>query len=755
MSQSDFIRLTSREITIPKPNPNIRDFNDRAARDIALQHLRDNTVCWNNFNPKPQNVNIDLGKPKINIFSLLNERPIPKMPKNDGVLRSVKDAAIRSAQYVIEQTSFVNSLLANSDWASAEEFLGRPLTPDEKAAQSISGYRGVTTKKQSQDPAFYVQPELPPVAPTLDINSYNTRITGKLLKPRKELMQDEYEEGLKDFNTRHSAPPAPPLDVWKYSYSVPKYIPPKSKPKKVNEPDYESKYTSPPPLPTSTPRRVTYTSPNISNPPLSTSDYESKYNSSNQDYESKYNNPPPLPTSRPTSTPRDVKRYLNSPDTYFNTVKDLEDRVKNTSPNINTAPALPSSIPRRVTYISPNISIPPPLPASTPRRVKYVSPNPIRGEEGNEMKINSIAPPLPISSPNPTRNINFTTPKRLPVVSDENKHSPLSDLLKSLSGDKKFQQLGQQLSEEGDEPDTSEIVPNPKTRKRKGIDDKKFKPREESKRTTRSSNPNLQSILNKAKTSFKGKGYNKRRKLSRREYRFSGRGFDDDLQAMLDEIDNENKEETEEPEEAKEKDKESKTKEIKPPVPFQGKVIPSLKQNALGRYTVMRDNVPFGIFYIDNNKLQDNILSLIRQTTKTKINDYKNQHISDEVKFAIIQLMQDVYPDLSKVSKEETLFIKELIKRSKLNIKPPPIPPKPKPLPEMPKAHVNHKNKVKSLEIKKLMNQLTLNLGSLKSGNVSKQLSERTRKVIKLLYQLKQLSREQVLHISKAFQLHF
>lgn len=53
----------------------------------------------------------------------------------------------------------------------------------------------------SQDLALYEQPDIPPMAPPLDLNTYNN--SRHVLKPRDELLRDEYEEGLRLYNAAH------------------------------------------------------------------------------------------------------------------------------------------------------------------------------------------------------------------------------------------------------------------------------------------------------------------------------------------------------------------------------------------------------------------------------------------------------------------------------------------------------------------------------------------------------------------------
>lgn len=870
MSDTDYIRLMNKEITIPRHNPNIRDLNKRTRQAIQQQHQRDDTVCWNrnSFNkPYRADTVANTGAPN-NSFALVKENPIPKAFPNDGYIKVLKHAAMKGGQYVTDQTALVNSLLANSDWKSAEEFLGRPLTSDEKSAQSISGYREKNNRIQPQDPAFYRQPELPPNAPPLDIDAYNAQGRGgKGLKPRNEMLRDEYEQGLRDYwnkvdsNGHYKYIPSETFfdkelideggddeSEHKYGFLVPDVLYPDSEIYSATEDETKSLGRS-----ASTksyrsnnnqiernihdiqdPQALrNFISKNFRDPTINVSAGNGQTFSPFRLLKGNKNREPPLdqeqyinPDSKefenarkrlPKVTKSEYKKLnQNMQDlVYPNRLilnKDLDSEASSSyGSSLGSQDHLSDFNGTNLNINSILGSKPPPLPSSRPsRKTKSTIPDapPISQHwaqlnnipnihpdnrayflDNREHGVIPTAPPL-INYNNkslPTVNERKTNSRKSSIHSQQsvleqiknnnvklkpttpNSNRPTQRTILSSLGDSISKLVGRrsQIADDDDDDndDWEEEEKHHNTRKVKN----NYK--EADNRTNYGNRKH--SGNNPSQGYNKGSGFRKRkRSRSKKRVRFSGRGIDGDLETMLNEMDKkDNKEEitqSESEEEYSESDdvdieelpskvvtsnivkKENKEKEV----PFQGKVVSSLKKNKLGRYTVMRDNQPFGIFFIDNNQLEDNVLSLIRQTTKTKINDYPNQPISNSIKSALIDLMHDKYPDLTKLAPLDQFFIKHLIKRSKLNIKPPVSPPSPPIISEKTKmpSKKNKKRKVDNSS-KKLMDQLTLNLGALKAGTRSKQLQERTRYLIRTLYEMRELTRERVLQISRVFKL--
>lgn len=243
---------------------------------------------------------------------------------------------------------------------------------------------------------------------------------------------------------------------------------------------------------------------------------------------------------------------------------------------------------------------------------------------------------------------------------------------------------------------------------------------------------------------YSGHG-NKRKRSRSRKAKFHGSGL---KSVNLDDYDLDDYDLDEDEDEDDEEEPIEDEKEIKSEHPFGKKVIPSLKKNKLGRYQVLRNDQAFGIFYIDIDKLQhENILSLIRQTTRTKINGYPNQKVSDEMKLALMQLMEDVYPDFNSLTANEQLVLKDLIKRSKLNIS------RIK-QPEIKKETVSNKNKPTKPAKSKVQHQLELWLGAIRSGVNSKELKMKIRTLLKQMYKDRMITKEKILQISKAFKLN-
>lgn len=172
-----------------------------------------------------------------------------------------------------------------------------------------------------------------------------------------------------------------------------------------------------------------------------------------------------------------------------------------------------------------------------------------------------------------------------------------------------------------------------------------------------------------------------------------------------------------------------------------GNVLPNYQKNKRGRYYLARKNLKLGIIGIDELKLKDNILSIVRLTTNNKINGYPNRSISDPLKKAILELVQNVWPDLNLLNKDEGEFIKGLVKKSHLNIKQ--ETPKPK----------SKSNKEKPLSISEVNNRLALCLGSLKNGNNSKQLKKETINLLRYLIMNSRMTKERAIQISKTFKL--
>jgi hypothetical protein len=172
-----------------------------------------------------------------------------------------------------------------------------------------------------------------------------------------------------------------------------------------------------------------------------------------------------------------------------------------------------------------------------------------------------------------------------------------------------------------------------------------------------------------------------------------------------------------------------------------GNVLPNYQKNKRGRYYLARKNLKLGIIGIDELKLHDNILSIVRLTTNNKINGYPNRSISEPLKLAILELVQNIWPDLNLLNKDEAEFIKGLVKKSHLNIKQEPAKPKPK------------SNKAKPTTIPDVQNKLALCLGSLKNGNNSKQLKKETIKILRYLIMNSKMTKERAIQISKTFKL--
>ena len=160
----------------------------------------------------------------------------------------------------------------------------------------------------------------------------------------------------------------------------------------------------------------------------------------------------------------------------------------------------------------------------------------------------------------------------------------------------------------------------------------------------------------------------------------------------------------------------------------------SLQRNKRGRLcTNMRYNLPFGIFTIDKNKLQRNILSICRRTTNKKIGGFANQKISDELKSVILELIQGVRSErIEELPADEEEFINKIITRSGVTgLKAPQV----------------------TYTDKELQNKLSVNLGELKSGNDSKSMKLETKQILNVLSKKGYFNEYQVNHISKSFKL--
>ena len=128
-----------------------------------------------------------------------------------------------------------------------------------------------------------------------------------------------------------------------------------------------------------------------------------------------------------------------------------------------------------------------------------------------------------------------------------------------------------------------------------------------------------------------------------------------------------------------------------------------LTRNKRGRLIVgARDDIEFGILGIDKNKLKDNVLSICRLTTRKKVNGLPNQRISDNVKKAILFLLQGNQPDLSEITTKDRSLIGKIIKQS----------------------HVSGLDIPKTIDnstLKELQQRLTINLGEIVSKNDSEE----------------------------------
>lgn len=159
-----------------------------------------------------------------------------------------------------------------------------------------------------------------------------------------------------------------------------------------------------------------------------------------------------------------------------------------------------------------------------------------------------------------------------------------------------------------------------------------------------------------------------------------------------------------------------------------------LQQNRRGRWVVgMREDIPFGIFGIDKNKLKDNILSICRLSTGKKVDGFPNRKIHDKMKLIVLEMLQGVQPSISdELNQKDFEYVHKIIKRSRVTGL------------ELPKTKFTDSE---------LNNKLSVNLGQIKSGNNSKSLLEETKEILNILAKKGYYNQFQVDHTSKIFQL--
>lgn len=205
----------------------------------------------------------------------------------------------------------------------------------------------------------------------------------------------------------------------------------------------------------------------------------------------------------------------------------------------------------------------------------------------------------------------------------------------------------------------------------------------------------------------------------------------------------------------KRKQQKSKNKNKKAAIPGQG-VFPNRRHvklrygrgvgmNSRGHVTGnLRDDIPFGMFGIDQNKLtKDNVLSVSRLASRSKIHDFPNTIVSPQLKRAIIDLSESAVgwgEATQGLHKLEVEFLKKLVKRSKVEI-------------SVPTTNIqsDFKGLTQSLTPNELKMKLMINLGEINSSNDSAALMLETKQVLKRLLQKQLLSNDQVEQISSAY----
>jgi len=159
--------------------------------------------------------------------------------------------------------------------------------------------------------------------------------------------------------------------------------------------------------------------------------------------------------------------------------------------------------------------------------------------------------------------------------------------------------------------------------------------------------------------------------------------------------------------------------------------LKSIKLNKRGyRCGHLRDNLPFGLLVIDQNKLKQNIISIARANGK-KVDRLPNMKITDDFKQIILELLQGVIlkDELEQLSDKEQEYINRLIKLSYVD-----------------DLEVSSARKPQSSEqLKKL---LIINLGQMDSGNNGNELKQQT------LDTLQELVKRKVLNVDRASHIH-
>lgn len=165
-----------------------------------------------------------------------------------------------------------------------------------------------------------------------------------------------------------------------------------------------------------------------------------------------------------------------------------------------------------------------------------------------------------------------------------------------------------------------------------------------------------------------------------------------------------------------------------------GLSVLNLRKNKRGRWvTGMREDIPFGIFGVDKNKLKENILSICRLTNRKKIDGFPNKKIDKDVKLVILEILQGVIPsNIDHLKTGDQNYIHHLIKRSRVSGL------------ELPRTEFTDRE---------LNNKLSVNLGQLRSGNDSEELIKETKQILNVLSKKGYYNEFQVEHISKEFKL--
>jgi hypothetical protein len=163
-----------------------------------------------------------------------------------------------------------------------------------------------------------------------------------------------------------------------------------------------------------------------------------------------------------------------------------------------------------------------------------------------------------------------------------------------------------------------------------------------------------------------------------------------------------------------------------------------LRRNARGRLvTGMREDLPFGIFGIDQLKLRDNTLSICRRTNRKKVNGFKNRKISNTCKLVVLEMLQGLQPQsqlMNEMTSDEYAYLDRVVKASQIdNLE--------LPKPEIPKGDIQ------------LKRELYVNIGQMESGNDSEELKTLTRKLMKEIKRRGLLNDYQLNHISSELKL--